>query len=448
MRRWSWISVTLLACLIASCSFTPGRIDGLPPGVTNASQDTGACAGQTPPPTATPAATAAPSGAQGKTRISGLIDLGQVSADDMRVPPYNTLYYVCLRQAAISGIVVNDTWSALQPDQAGETIKTASIDRALAAIRRYNANGRHPLGVRLRIWAGMNAPVWAKSIGGPPVSICDGTAAPTPSPSPSAARPAVTAAPTPCPSVALRSVGRFWSDAYARAWRDLQRQLASKYDGDALIEEVSVSSCSSLTSEPFVQPEDDYSKQNLQAAGYTDARYQHCLANAIGKDYASWRQTLLDYSFNPFREIDVTPPVTDLAFTETTIAACRAAIGSRCVLLNETMAKFTPPPSPAPSQSPSQAQGYYLMWNYMRAQGGAITFQTASPPNLLAAWGTNPAGWNAAVQLAHAFGASSLELFPPKNTGPCTTPPQRLWISGYTCFRRATLLGWKKTIVQ
>jgi len=367
----------------------------------------------------------------------------------MREPPYNTLYYVCRRAGVISGIVVNDTWASLQPDGRGEAIESAPIDRALRNIRAYNAKSAHPLGVRLRIWAGIDAPVWAKSIGGSPIAICDGDAVSAPSASPSPARfPHAAASPTPCPQSGQRTVGRFWSDAYGVAWRDLQRQLAQKYDTDPLVNEVSISSCSTLTSEPFVQPEDTYSKQNLLAGGYTDARYQHCLASAVVKDYASWRGTLLDYSFNPFREIDVTPPQTDLPFTETTIAACRAAIGQRCVLLNETMAKFTPPPSPAPSSSPSQAQGYYLMWAFMRSEGGDITFQTASPPNLLTAWGTNGAGWNAAVQLAQSFGASSLELFPPKNTAPCTMPPQRLWISGYTCFREKTLVGWKDAILR
>jgi hypothetical protein len=366
----------------------------------------------------------------------------------MQVPPPNTIYYVCRRQGAISGIVVNDTWSHLQPQTAGEKINTSAIDAAIATVARYNQFPGHSLGVRLRIWAGINAPDWAKSIGGEPVAICEQNAVPK---SESAPRdiPLQEATPTPCPTVAVRTVGRFWSDAYDAPWRRLQARLAKKYDANPMIDEVSLSSCSSLTSEPFVQPEDAFSERNLQLAGYNDARYQHCLATAIVRDYAPyWRQTLVDYSFNPFREIDSKPPGTDLKFTEATIDGCRAAIGKRCVLLNETMGKFTPPPSPHPSSTPSLASEYYAMWSYMKKRGGAVTFQTASPPNLLLAWMTNRAGWNHAVSLAASYGAGSLEIFPPKKAGERCTTPARKWVTGYTCFSEKTLSNWKSELTE
>lgn len=365
----------------------------------------------------------------------------------MQVPPPNTLYYVCRRQSAISGIVVNDTWSDLQPNSTRQPANTSAIDLALATIARYNQRPGRALGVRLRIWAGINAPDWAKSIGGAPVQICDQTAIPKQPQESTEKRAQPQATPTPCPSVAMRTVGRFWSDAYDAPWRRLQEQLAKKYDGDSTVNEVSVSSCSSLTSEPFVQPEDSFSQQNLKTAGYTDVRYQHCLATAIAHDYKPyWHQTLVDYSFNPFRAIDAKPPATDLAFTKATIDDCRAAIGNRCVLLNETMGKFTPPPSPQPSSTPSLAADYYAMWSYMKARGGSITFQTASPPNLLLAWMTNRAGWNAAVSLAASYGAGSLELFPPKQPGPACTTATRKWVAGYTCFSKKVLAKWKGAI--
>jgi hypothetical protein len=304
----------------------------------------------------------------------------------------------------------------------------------------------------LRVWAGIDAPNWAKSIGGAPILICDGNAvpaSPTPSPTPaSSSQPRAQASPTPCPAVAIRTVGRFWSSPYEAAWRAVQYQLAKKYDAGAAVNEVTVSSCSSLTSEPFVQSEDAFSRDSLESGGYTDLKYQQCLANAIPNDYAlAWHATPVAYSFNPFRMIQVTPPQTNLAFTEAVIDGCRAVLHGRCVLLNEALAKFTPPPStPAPSQTPSTAQSYYAMWKYMRAKGGAITFQTASPPNLLAAWGTNVAGWNSAVHLGAQFGASSIELFPPERFAPCTTPPNRLWFNGYTCFKNAAMQSWKNEL--
>ncbi len=74
------------------------------------------------------------------------------------------------------------------------------------------------------------------------------------------------------------------------------------------------------------------------AAGYTDARYQTCLTNAIPGDYAiAWHNTIVDYSFNPFRQIDMQPPQTDLAFTEGVMRLCRTTLKVRCALLNEAL---------------------------------------------------------------------------------------------------------------
>jgi hypothetical protein len=381
-----------------------------------------------------------------KQPIQGLIDLGQVSADNMHEPPYNTIYFVCKRESAISGIVVNETWSNLQPSGVNGPLDTHTIDAALRTIAAYNASHLHPLGVRLRVWAGIDAPVWAKSIGGTPIVICDSTAVPATTPAPSAVV-QVASSPTPCPAVAERTIGPFWSSTYENAWSNVQLQLAKKYDANPEVNEVSVSSCSSLTSEPFVQPEDSFSRTNMIAAGYTDALYQACLASAIRGDYAqAWHNTIVDFSFNPFREIDDTPPQTDLAFTENVMRACRRILKARCALLDEALAKYTPPPSPQPSQTPSTAQNYYAMWNYMQSLGGEVTFQTAAPPNLLTAWGSNSTGWNSAISLAHQFGASSVELFAPKGITPCTDPPTRLWVDGYTCFSIATLKRWKGII--
>jgi hypothetical protein len=428
----------LLSLLVASCSGN-GSVE-VPNGQaarSTADVTPSLCASLTPPPAETQPASRAQ--AVSKKPMRGLIDLGQVSAVNMPEPPYNTVYYACQRPQAISGIVVNATWANLQPHGKDSPVETGAIDGALSQIIAYNEQPEHHLAVRLRIWTGIDAPVWAKRIGGP-ISICDGNAVPQTTAKPQG-NAAPKATPTPCPAVAIRTVGAFWSLAYAAAWDNLQSQLAKRYDADVAVNEVAISSCSSLTSEPFVQPEDGYSKEHLINAGYTDAKYRQCLSSAVGRDYAPfWHQTPLDYSFNPFREIQPTPPETDLAFTEATIDKCRTAIGERCVLLNETMAKFTPPPSPAPGATPSTAQAYYEMWSYMKSRGGEITFQSASPPNLLAAWATNRAGWNAAVQLASGFGASSIELFPPKGNRTCMTADG--WIVGYTCFPRSAADKW------
>ena len=71
---------------------------------------------------------------------------------------------------------------------------------------------------------------------------------------------------------------------YAAAWRQLQTQLAAKYDTNPLIQEIAVTSCTSFSAEPFFLPDEhvgvkdeplpDTTMPALHEAGYNDATYQ------------------------------------------------------------------------------------------------------------------------------------------------------------------------------
>ena len=92
------------------------------------------------------------------------------------------------------------------------------IDQFLWQVRAYNRTyPKHPLAVKLRVWAGFMAPDWAKNIGGAPISV-------THNGNP-------------------HTIGRFWSPAYRKAFTNLQTLLAAKYDNDPLIREVAVTQC-------------------------------------------------------------------------------------------------------------------------------------------------------------------------------------------------------------
>ena len=124
-----------------------------------------------------------------KPPMRGLISMGNISfhrTDDG--VPNNSLQAIATRPGAIQGVVINVTWAQLQP--APDVLDTGAIDQGLAAVRDYNTrNASTPLAVKLRIWAGPNAPTWAKTIGGPPVKIQSIAG----------------------PQAAAITVGRFWS---------------------------------------------------------------------------------------------------------------------------------------------------------------------------------------------------------------------------------------------
>jgi hypothetical protein len=391
-----------------------------------------------------------------KAPIHGLLDLGQVSAVSMPLPPPNSLFYACQFAPAFGGLVVNETWSDLQPGFENQTIDTQNIDAALAMVALYNATAANPIGVRLRVWQGINAPQWAKNIDGP-IDICDNNGPVTPAPQTPTPHPDET--PTPCPATQtatdVRTVGGFWTAPYQAAWANVQMQLAQKYDSNPLVSEISVTSCSSLTDEPFVQPEDGWSVARLFGASppYSNAAYQACLKNALSA-YSVWHATIVDDIFNPFKEIAIKPPYADnLDFTKSVMRDCQA-LGARCLLNNETLGKFgaTPPPADAtPSPQEQDAANYFAMWRYMQhlhAAGIEVSFQTAAPPELYLAGGNdNLAGWSIAINLARQFRAGSLELWPPEHPiPPCVTAAG--WYRGYACFPRKTVIGWSREVLR
>lgn len=216
---------------------------------------------------------ALPQAAQ-KTPLAGLVDMGDITFHNQDGgQPHTSVADFKSYPGIFGGITINVTWAQLEPNS-GE-VRTEEIDRVLTEIRAYNtANPQHPIGARLRVWPGPNAPAWAKHLGGDPVKISHRD------------KPII--------------VGRFWSKPYRDAWRDFQTRLAIRYDAEPLIHEVTNTSGSSMTDEPFLLPSDNESVANLRKAGFTDQAYKACRMESV-EDYAGWKTTCIEYPFNPYR---------------------------------------------------------------------------------------------------------------------------------------------------
>jgi hypothetical protein len=317
-----------------------------------------------------------------KPAITGLISTGS---------PTNTLDEFADRLGIFGGVVVQATWADFQPQSSSDFITTV-VDKALATVRNYNAilttatppNNRQ-LGVRLRVFAGCSggvsdAPGWAMNLDGGPIPI---TAE-------------YNSVPTAC------KFGRFWDPAsgYAAAWQQFQVMLAAKYDTHPLIQEVAVTSCTSYSAEPFFlnlkpaveppgAPIPPSPTSSLQTAGYTDAAYQQCLAQAIANDYAPWKSTRLEFSFNPFSGVN-TPPQGDIAFSERVMRGCRQAVGPRCILSNHDL----------DAKTPSTILPIYAL---ERKFGPNITFQSLF---------TNPTDFEGTIRKGISLGAGAIEVWP------------------------------------
>lgn len=308
-----------------------------------------------PSPPATPTAAPVTLGAP-KIPIRGLIDMQDISwhnVDNATPAPFTTSY-ISGYPGSFGGIVINETWADLQPTQGGAIVTTA-IDNDLSAVQAYNTLSNvtqsSPVSVKLRIYAGSNAPLWAKNLPGGPVTIyrnpagCNGLT-----------------------DTCKLTLGPYWTTAYINAWRAFQAQVAQKYDTNASIVAVAVTSCAEQTDEPFVASSGPVSKANLKAAGLNDTLQQSCLSGAM-TDYSAWVNTDIDFTFNSYNNLSggLNP-----TFTESVMQQCRSAVGTRCVLDNHALETST-------SSDPQ-------IYATIQSMGAPINFQTQSPTGFGCIW--------------------------------------------------------------
>jgi len=308
-----------------------------------------------------------------KTPLAGLVDMQIISwhNTDDGVPTF-LIDDLTAFPGVFGGVVINAAWNMLQPTECGP-IETKYIDDALAQVRAYNDdNPTAPVGVKLRVYGGSTAPDWAKNIDGGPVPIqrndngCNTTDCTV-------------------------HVGKYWTPEYVNAWRAFQKQLAARYDDEPLIHQIAVTSCASQTDEPFVPTTDQASKDNLSGAGYTDQAGKDCLSGAV-EDYSAWKRTLVDFTFNPFNNL--AGGVADSAFTISVMDACRAKLGSRCVIANHALAW------PLDASTPVQA-----VYDEIQKLEAPITFQTQSPEVM-------DCQWTGTLALGVSLGAGAVEVWP------------------------------------
>ena len=252
---------------------------------------------------------------------------------------------------------------------------TARIDHALNEVRQYNAaHPTAPLGVKLRIFAGNQAPAWAKAIAGGPVTMQRN--------------------PQGCPSGNCPiTIGKVWHPQYIAAWRAFQGAVAARYDSRPLIRSVAVTSCTMQTDEPFVMP-----VGQSPPAGYTDAAGRACLRGAVD-DYAAWRRTPIDLTVNVFAQIQAGG--IDMNFSIAVMDACRAKLGRRCELGNHAFAS---------NMRPANVK----IVTAIAARGAPIHYQTEGP---------KAPGFDltATVQAARRYNATAVELWPDAKFGGFTT---------------------------
>lgn len=263
-------------------------------------------------------------------------------------------------KGAVAGYVVPVGWAELQPAAGGPLATGNPIDKAIVSARAQH------LQLKLRVLAGTSAPDWAKRLGGAPVQVVDAYGH-------------------------SGTVGRFWNADFGRAYLDLQRRLAARYDRVPEVAQTQITRCTTFFAEPFLrQGRNPTTIRNLVRAGYTAAADEACQRQQVDA-HAAWSRTRSGLSFNPYQRVQEDGGIKhDEAFTEQMMRYCRSRLGDACVLENHSI------------RSGGQGPLYEQMYQAMRALGGAISFQTAAPSRIGSLLGT--------IDWAIAQRAASVEL--------------------------------------
>jgi hypothetical protein len=268
----------------------------------------------------------------------------------------------------IHAYVVKVNWADLQPTQGGPIVANNPIDVAIARVNKPDY-AKLGMALKIRVVAGVGAPAWAKSLGGDPLPYYG----------------------SPAYGGGTGTIGRFWTPEFGTAYTDLENKLAAKYDTVPAVREVTVPRCTTMYDEPFVRDlGDPRNVATLLAAGYTVAADKQCILESIATQDV-WKHTTTDVDFSPFPLITNPNGRRDMAFTLSTMDQCRAILGLRCGLQNNSL-----------SSSKLVDPSFTQLYAYMTNLGAPIELQTTAladlgvPADVLAAAGT--------------IGANSVEL--------------------------------------
>ena len=294
-----------------------------------------ACGDQTPGPTAvpstpTPTATPATSGSGPASTLKPMLH-GLIDRDGPAAAAFS---------GVVSNFVVNVHWSDIQPAP-GPLVSNNAIDRAIVVARQMNATSGHAsVGIKIRFYAGVDAPNWVKQLAGGPVQVVSGSLTGT--------------------------VGRFWTDAFGAAYTDVWTRMAQKYDSVPEIREITVSRCMTFYAETMIRDtEDAVTGQNLLNAGYTMAADKACITQEIDLGTV-WLTTRIGVAFNPYQLVVPGIHISDEFYTEQVMQHCRSQLGAQCVLENNSI------------RFPLQAGLYQQMYAALIRLGAPLSFQTAA----------------------------------------------------------------------
>ena len=266
--------------------------------------------------------------------------------------------------------VVNVAWADLEFEP-GRLVVPNAIDDAIEIVgARRGLDGDGPrVALKLRVTAGIDAPEWAKRIGGDPIAL-------------------------PLPDGPGATIGRFWLPEHMAAYADLHRRLADRYDALEVVREVTIAGCMTRYAEPLVRGATNAATLDaLVDGGLTLEADRTCQEQQL-LAHRPWRLTRSSLALNPHQAVggsgDGGTWHVDLDFTLSLMRRCREVLGARCVLANNSI------------RWPPVRGAYAEMYAEMAKAGPPIVFQTATPDRI--------GDWQRTIAWAADQGATAVEL--------------------------------------
>jgi hypothetical protein len=289
-----------------------------------------------------------------KTPLSGIVTIGALPKGRV--------------ESFVGGVSVNVPWADLEPTEGAPLTRPNAIDEAVDAVRRAGSGADCARGVKVRVLAGVHSPEWAKGLDGPSLAL------------------------TQEQEGLSGTVPRFWTERFGLAYAALQDRLAEAYDGVAEVREVVISRCMTFYAEPLLRQATNVSNASaLSVAGLDESADRACLRAQI-EAHAVWASTPSSLALNPYVGPMAPSPEGSLLVTLDAADYCRATLGQRCILANNSI------------RWPPLGRRYLEMYEAMEVLGAPLEFQTAAPRRIGDVMAT--------VQWAVERGAGSVELEP------------------------------------
>jgi hypothetical protein len=271
--------------------------------------------------------------------------------------------------SVVTGYIIEGRWNRLQPT-AGGPLVTTTIDRAVAAVRAWNAaNPTNQRGLRLRIASGIYAPDWVKAMSGGPVTVTSA-------------------------SGSTGTAPRWWTQPVEDAYTAFIAELAAYTDTIPEIREVTVGATMEFFGEIFIR----FPGQNaaaLTAAGFTQAADLAAIESSFRANLA-FQHTTTQIDVNAYQQLT---GGASLAITQQLMTY---ALGIGLVHVQFANASLN-----VSGNGPL----YALMQGYGPRGSGQASLTFQSMPNVTSV--------TQVLQRALSYGASSLEL--PANPGSAST---------------------------